>query len=298
MTNSPAGFIVSWKVPASVSLDGLRSGITSAGFDAYDMAPDLPHVSLVSRAAAYIAKVTSDPNTRKLARKVSHMTRQITRETADHADGLAYTKEAAIRFDDVTGTLVSDEPSIAAMLPETAAHVFNTRTANDITRIVQRIVNEAGSDLIPVREQGGAYFIPLGHNVISKIATMLSAIGGEMSTFACTIGHGHEASKAAEQSVANVITDYLLKQIGDLRKSVDELNETGIRSDVKSRRLTRVAELRERIGAYASLISAQSGKLNDALASAEVALLAKLTAPTHEPEATPEPTPEPVPQAA
>jgi glycosyltransferase A (GT-A) superfamily protein (DUF2064 family) len=266
--NTPAGYIVSWRVPAVVELSQLRAGLVAAGLDP-DMAPDLTPASLVARTSSFIAKLTSIKDSKKLARPLSHMARQLTREDAI-ADRLTYTREAAIQYDDQHCVLTSDEPQIAAMLPESAKTVTATRTASDVTRIVQRVVSESGSDLIPVREQGGAYFIPQGHGIIARVSTLLQAIGGELSTFACTIGHGSDAS------IANTITDYMLKQIDELKTSIDELNEAGIRADVKSRRLSRVAELRERIGAYAALVSTQGSKLTQALDVAEATLLAKL----------------------
>ena len=266
---SAAGFIVSWRVPAVVQLADLRAGIVQAGLDP-DLAPDLRPPSLVARSAGFIARSTSVKEARKLARPVHHTARQITREEMDPLSNLTYTKEAEIHFDDVTGKVASTAPQVAAILDDTAAHIAETRTASDVTRIVQRIVNEAGADLIPVREQGGAYFVPTGHGVIAQVDTVLKAIGGELSTFACTLGHG------SDESIANVITDYMLKQIGDLKASIDELNEAGIRSDVKSRRLSRVAELRERVGAYATLVNTQGAKLTQALDVAEATLLAKL----------------------
>lgn len=266
--NTPIGFIISWRVPNVITLNALRGGLGNAGLD-LDLAPDLRPASLVARSATFIAKTTSGKDMKKLARKVSHTARQITREDAD-ATGLTYAREAGIQFDDATGKLACDEPTIAATLDDTQQHITETRTASDVTRIIQRIVESAGVDLIPVREQGGAYFVPQGAGVIGQVATVLDAIGGDLSSFACTLGHG------SDESVANVITDYMLKQIGELQASVNELNEAGIRSDVKSRRLTRVAELRERIGAYASLVTTQGSKLTDALDIAEASLLAKL----------------------
>jgi hypothetical protein len=274
--NTPVGAIVSWRVPTVVDLALLRAGITAAGLDPQELAPDLKPPSLVARAAGYIARNTSGSDSRRLARPVTHMSRQITREDVV-LDHLQYTAEAAIGFDDATFSLTCDDPTIALTLKETASTIATTRTAGDVTRIVQKIVEAAGSDLIPVREQGGAYFIPAGHNVIGQVDRLLTHIGGELSQFACTIGHGSDAS------IANVITDYLLKQINELKTSITELNETGIRSDVKSRRLSRVAELRERIGAYSTLIQAQGSKLTDALNVAEASLLAKLGTDMDEP---------------
>lgn len=266
--NTPVGFIVSWRVPPIVDVALLRAGLVAAGLDP-DLAPDLRPASLVARTSSFIAKLTSVKDTKKLARPLGHMARQITREEAQ-PDKLTYSREAAIAYDEQIAGLTCDDPQITAMLPESTKTVHATRTASDVTRIVQRVVESAGADLIPVREQGGAYFIPSGAGIITQVDTLLTAIGGELSTFACTIGHGSDAS------IANTITDYMLKQITELKESVEELNEAGIRSDVKSRRLSRVAQLRERIGAYASLVTTQGSKLTDALNVAEAVLLAKL----------------------
>jgi hypothetical protein len=266
--NTPVGFIISWKVPPVVDLKQLRDGLVAAGLDP-DLAPDLGPASLVARSSSFIAKLTSSTDQKRLARPVGHMARQITREDIAN-DELTYTREAAITYDAQTLALSCDDPQITQMLPETTRSVTTTRTASDVTRILQKIVSEAGSDLIPVREQGGAYFIPSSQGIIVKIDALLSHIGGELSRFACTIGHGSDAS------IANTITDYMLKQIKELNESIAELNEAGIRSDVKSRRLSRVAELRERVTAYASLVQMSGTKLNEAIDMAEASLLAKL----------------------
>ena len=266
--NTPVGFIISWRVPATVDFAELRQSLVTAGLST-DMAPDLKPAQVIARAAGYIAKATSDKDARMLARPVSYTARQITREETDQ-DDLVYTREASLKLND-QNQIDCDDPTIASMLPGTVKTVHETRTANDVTRIVQRIVEEAGSDMIPVREQGGAYFVPSGHGIIGRISTFLEGVGGELSKFACTLGHG------SDESIANTITDYLLKQIGELQESVDSLNEGGIRADVKSRRLTRVAELRDRIHAYATLITTHGSKLEEALTRAEVSLLEKLS---------------------
>jgi hypothetical protein len=277
--NTPIGFIVSWHVPATVALADLRSGLRAAGLDPMELAPDLQPRSLVSRSAALIAKAHSTKDVKRLARPVDAKTRQITvEEHSISGDSLQYGSEARIKYDDVQKVLISKEIS-NTILDEASKTVDDTRTASDVTRVMQRIVNDAGTDLIPVREQGGAYFIPVGSGVITQMDTVLSAIGGSLTRFACTIGHGSEAS------VANVITDYMLKQIAELKAAVDELNEAGIRADVKSRRLTRVSELRERIAAYTTLVGAQKDTLVQALDAAEVVLLAKLGASEDEPAA-------------
>jgi hypothetical protein len=267
---TPVGFIISWQVPSTVSLVALRHGISAAGHDPFDLAPDLKPASLVARTAGLIAKQFTTKDVKRLARKVEHTERQITREDHD-ALGLTYSAEDRIGFDESTGQVVNQHG--VGVIEQT--EIETTRRASDVTRVVQTIVEQAGSDLIPVRKQGGAYFVPAGHTVIDRARSVVEAVGGRLEQFACTIGHG-DASDRTGQSVATVITDYLLGQIGELQAAVDELNEAGIRSDVKSRRLTRVAELRDRLGAYASLLGAQASGLTTALDKAEATLLAKL----------------------
>jgi hypothetical protein len=268
---TPVGFIISWQVPSIVQLDDLRNGIVAAGHDPLDLAPDLKPASLVARTAGLIAKQFSTKDVKRLARKVEHTERQITREDHD-ALGLTYSAEDRIGFDESTGHVVNQH-GVGVIVEQTK--IETTRRASDVTRVVQTIVEQAGSDLIPVRKQGGAYFVPAGHTVIDRARSVVEAVGGRLEQFACTIGHG-DASDRTGQSVAQVITDYLLGQIDELQAAVDELNEAGIRSDVKSRRLTRVAELRDRLGAYASLLGAQASGLTTALDKAEATLLAKL----------------------
>lgn len=279
-TNTPAGFIISWALPDVVPLQKLRDGLKSANLLPDELAPDLKPAQMVARLAGYIAKHTSVKDIKKLARPIGHTSRQITREEKDAGD-LRYTREAQIKLNEITLQIECDDPEITKQLPQLTTMIFETRTASDVTRIIQRIVEEAGSDMIPVRDQGGAYFIPSGHTVMGKLATVLQGVDGELSQFACTLGHG------SDESVANTITDYLLKQVKELEDSVAELGEKKVRSDVKSRRLSRVAELRDKMRAYESLIGLQGSKLSSALGKAEEMLLARLGPDEPEPAAEP-----------
>jgi hypothetical protein len=266
--NTPAGYIISWRVPATVGTDRLRQSLLAAGLSA-DLAPDLKPVQVVARSAGVLAKATSTQDVKRLARPIHHSARQITREETVQ-DDLTYTREAAIRIDEHTQQITCDDPKLAAELLAVIQLVHDTRTASDVTRIVQRIVEEAGSDLMPVRDQGGAYFVPAGHTVMHRVATFLEGVEGDLSQFACTLGHG------SDESIANTITDYLLKQVDELQASIDELNENGIRANVKARRMMRVAAIRDRISAYSTLIQAQGSKLVQALDKAEASLLQKI----------------------
>lgn len=287
MSNALVGFIISWRVPQIVPLGDLRAGIINAGLDPLDLAPDLRVASLVSRSAGFVAKQQTTKDQRRLARPVSHLERQITVEELDpKAQTLQYTKEASVGYDENAKRLTSDDPALDAQLVQVAKDITATRTASDVTRVIQRIVEAAGSDLIPVRAQGGAYFVPTGHDVIGQVNKVLTQIGGDLKTFACTVGHG------TDESVSQTIEEYLISQIEELQEAVNELADgKPVRSDVKNRRLTRVAELKDKIGNYAALLTTGTDKLNAELMRAEETLLAKL-GPDEEPVGEPASTTE------
>lgn len=272
---SPAGFIISWHVPTTVQLADLRRGVAAIGLDPLDVVPDLNSASLVARTAGLLARGMSGKTTKRLARKVEHSKRQITAEVAGigfNAGELEYHRDFAVQFDDATKTVVTDT---GHDLTATATTIAETRRATDVTRVVQRVIEAAGSDLMQIRDQGGAYFVPAGHAVIEQVRTVLDAVGGNLKQFACTLGHGADADRTG-QSVAVVITDYLLAQIAELQEAVAELNEAKIRSDVRRARLSRVATLKDRIAAYASLVGTHKDALDAALTRAEATLMAKL----------------------
>ena len=287
-----AGFIVSWSVPSVVPLADLRRGIEACGLDGKYYAPDLKPASLVSRAGGKVAKASSDRGTRGLSRKIDLPTdRQITLEAVSR-DGLSYRKLVRLGYDHGRHVLTADTLAAGGSLKTLQQEITETRKAGDVTRVLQRITEDHGRDLIPIRDGGGAYFIPAAHYLIGYLRTVVEAVGGSTFEFACTIGHhagkgGAVATPASPSttdrtgvSVANVITDYMLKQIGELGAAVAELGEDGkhIRSDVRRNRLTRVAELKDRLAAYSTLIEAQGARVQTALEQAESALLAKLAA--------------------
>jgi hypothetical protein len=277
MSFAPVGYILSWRVPSVVSLSALRHGVAEIGLDPFALVPDLDAGSQVARTAGKVARSMSRKDSKRLARKVEYEKRQITAES-NTGEALHYSRDFAVEFDKTTGEVVT---SLGESLATVQQEVLMTRRAMDVTRVVQRVIESAGSDLMPVREQGGAYFVPAGHEVIDKVERVVEGVGGRLSRFACTIGHqdvrkpGRKADATGE-SVANTIADYLLAQIGDLNKAVAELKESGTRSDARRNRLTTVATLKDRLQNYAGLLGAQSSIIGQALGQAEEALLSKL----------------------
>lgn len=274
MTNSiptqAIGHIITWQSPTTVMLAVLRDALVKASLDA-KLARDLHDYSKLARTARGMTKHTS--GSKRIARPVEgRRARQLTRErqSANADGGLIYDREAMLAVDD-HGALKCDAPELSAAASAEFALVGDRRTASDVTRLVKRVVESAGSDLMPLRDQGGVYFVPSGHAVVTQLSTLLSAIGGSLRTFACTMGDGSTAS------VASVVSDYLLGEIKELRASVDEL-DSDARADVKSRRLARLGELRTKLSAYATLLATSARRVADELDQADKLIVTKLSA--------------------
>lgn len=261
----PIGHIITWRVPARVSLDSLRAAMTEAGIPE-DLAGDLHPRHALARALHELAQGQPRIVRRLPPDQQGRPRMQLTREYLSGV-GLEYKRECVLTLD---GTVVrGDDAAIATEAQRLLEEHIGTRLTNDITRLVQRVVEQAGTDLIPVREQGGAYFVPAGAAVVAQLAILLERIGGRVSMFAVTIGHG------SDESIANTLAEYLIGQIAEFRTSIKDLGEDS-RSDVRARRIERIAGLRQRLGSYRSLLAASAERVAQVLSEAEGDLLARI----------------------
>lgn len=270
LPSKAVGHIITWQSPTSVTLGALRDGLAAAGIDT-KLARDLSDYSKLARTARGLARGTHGADSQKrIARPIDgKRARQLTREQKEN-DGLRYNREAVLELSDA-GTLRVDAPELVDAAVAEFAAVKERRSASDVTRLVKRIVEHAGTDLMPLREQGGVYFVPSGHVVVDQLAKLLGAIGGSLRKFACTMGDGSEASIAA------VVSEYLVSEINALRESVAEL-DSDARNDVKTRRMERLGELRAKMAAYADLLSTGASTVQSALDAADKMIVAKLSA--------------------
>ncbi len=261
----PIGHIITWRVPARIPLDSLRSAMAEAGIPE-DLAGDLHPRHALARALREMAQGKPRIVCRLPADAQDRPRMQLTREYLSGI-GMEFERESVLTLD---GTVVrGDVAEIATEARRLLLEHIDTRMTNDLTRLVQRVVSEAGTDLIPVREQGGAYFVPAGAAVVAQLAILLERIGGKLQMFAVTIGHG------SDESIANTLADYLINQIGEFRTSIKDLGEDS-RSDVRTRRIERIGSLKQRLGSYRTLLAASAERVAQVLSEAEGELLAKI----------------------
>lgn len=270
--STPAGHIVAWKVPSCVPVASLEAAMTTASIP-LDLLGDLQPRHALARAMRDVVK--SQP---RLARRLpkddlGHLRVQLTTEFLKDA-GLEYKREAVITLMDTGNVAVGDFDGTSADAAKLAGEVdtllgehMAQRLTSDLTRLVQRIVDAAGADLVPVREQGGAYFVPANHDLVARLRLLLEGIGGRLNTFAVTLGHG------TDDSIADTLADYLLGQIKELKESVSELGPD-TRADVRNRRMARAGELRQRLDSYRVLLSASADRVGTELERVDTQLVA------------------------
>jgi hypothetical protein len=261
----PLGHIITWRVPTRVALDTLRTAMQDAGIDDA-LAGELHPSHALSRALRELAR--EQPRVvKRLPKDDAGLTRfQLTREYLEE-QGVSYEREAVLTLTE--GRVSGDNAEIVSKASDLLSEHLATRLTSDLTRLVQRIVSNAGTDLIPVREQGGAYFVPEGHAVVAQLAALLERIDGRLKVFAVTLGHG------TDQSVAETVTEYLLGQIDELRKAMDGITSES-RRDAREKRLARVGELKQRLQSYQTLLAGYAGRVQEEVTKVENEVLAVL----------------------
>lgn len=264
------GQIVTWRVPSKVSLDDLRNALTAAALDP-DLAGDLHPQHVLSRA---LRDMKAGRVIAKLQRiDDDHVRFQITRQHVDGA-GASYQREAMVQMNINTRAIVADDPAIEKQATELVNEHTAKRLTNDVSRLIQRVYDTHRADLIAIREQGGAYFVPDEHKaLVDSTRTLLGHIGGKLQSFAVRLGCADTA-----ESVAGALADHLTAMVTELRESCAALN-TDSRADVINRRTGRIAELRRRLDCYKGLLGAYTGSIDTAIADTEKELLARIAQP-------------------
>lgn len=264
------GQIVAWRVPQSVSIDRLRSALSAAGLDP-DLAGDLHPQHVLARA---LRDMRAGRVIARLQRVDADRVRfQLTREHVG-ADGATYWREAVVELDLRTQAVTADDPDIEEQAHRLVAEHAAKRLTTDVSRMIQRIYDTHCAELVPIREQGGAYFVPQQHQaLVDATRTLLAQIGGRLQSFAVRLGCADTA-----ESVASALADHLTGMVTELREQCASVTADS-RADVIERRMARIAELRRRLDCYRGILGAYVGTVDAAITDTEQALLAAIAQP-------------------
>lgn len=268
------GRVVSWRVPKTISITNLRLALEAAGFSP-DLAIDMSKSHAIKRALR-------DMSDGRVIKQLIHVDKdsvsfQVTQEIIGE-DNVIYTPEAKVTLDTKSGEVTSDSDSIKETAKKLLDEHMGKRMTSDLTRLVQRIYDSYKADLIPIREAGGAYFVPEMHSgLVDQSQKLLKAIGGDLRQLDVRLGH-----KETDESLAQQMNEYLLGLVNEFHNSIEHVSKVS-RRDVKTHREEKIGELRSKLECYKGVLGGFVSGIEAAIETADKELIAKLEQTLPEP---------------
>lgn len=254
------GEIVTWDMQSTeVKYSDVLEALDNAGLSR-DYAGEMRYTNAFSRASKHLkANRTID----RLKRKGDQQQYQLTakQEVNDRID---YHYETVLDLDVETGSVYcEDNEDLADEATKLTAYAMQTRTSQDITRIVQRLFAE-NSSLFPINPRKGvAYFVPDEHREFTaKVQQFLVELGGRLERFPVPAG-----TEGGNESVAEAVSKGLQSLVDELEDAVDDWNQE-TRPGTFKRAEERLDVIQFKVEAYAQHLGEKQRELLDKLAEA------------------------------
>lgn len=181
-----------------------------------------------------------------------------------------YDIEAILHVNRDTGKVWCKDAALMEQAQKLVDEAMVNRTASDVTRIVQKLF-DTHADLFPIREQGGAYFVPFEHlTFVGQVEGFLQAIGGRISRFPIA------EPGAGNKSVAEAVADGLDALIQDHEAAVADFGFSTHETTLKAT-ADRIKATRVKIEAYASYLEDKKADLLKSVDAANALLMQKIT---------------------
>lgn len=272
-----------WPVPATAALLGEILTWTTAGLTLrhLDLVEALRRAGLDEAVARELAprhaftRACTKLAAQRIIRQVGEDAATVTFQfTAEHKDGdrFAYDFETLLTLNKTTGQVSCPLPGLATLAQEELDRCIAVRTGADLTRMVQKLF-ERQADLFPIREQGGAYFTPQAHVAfVDRVQGFLGRLGGRMHRFPVPAGTAH-GDMAVKDTVASGIAALIAEHTAAIAGFGEDTRAATLEKAAERIRLTRY-----KLEAYATLLSTEKGRLEQALAQAADELRARVEA--------------------
>lgn len=206
---------------------------------------------------------------RQVAEDAIHLTFQFTQESR-RGDHFEYALETMLLLEKATGRVTCSLPGLASLAQEELDRCLANRTSSDVTRIVQKLF-ERQADLFPIREQGGAYFVPHEHaSFVDRVQVFLDRLSGKLSRYPIPAGTPH-----GDKSVKEAVADGLAALIADHTQAIARFDED-TRPSTLERAAERIKQTRFKIESYACYLAEEKSRLEHELASAAAKLRCKI----------------------
>lgn len=261
------GAIISWVAPDKpVQLSDLRRALVRAGLPE-ELAKDMAPRNAFTRAARELSK---ERIIKKVEEDDDEIKFQFTREFL--LDGeYDYRKEFDLYLNKDNGTVRCDDANMQRVAQQLVDNHKVTRLPADITRLIQKIFESKAGDLIPIRQQGGCYFVPsVQLHLLSNIRTLLSenqGINGKLNEWEITA-----KSEQTQVTIQQNMYEYMLGLVDEYNKSCESITEN-TSEKVLERRLERVRELKQKLVTHAPLLQGLAAEVSNAIKSAEHGLI-------------------------
>lgn len=251
------GEIITWQVGEGPhEYKSIVQALENAGLDK-EVARELLPRHAFTRAAKKLEEKVLDP----IGKDSDWVSYQITKRFLEQ-DEWKYAKEAWVRLDTVLGKVTGSDPGITKFIQEQLDRAIETRTASDVTKIIQKLFEKEG-DLIPLRDQGGVYFVPdLYSGFTKKVKEFVAGLGGRVGSFPVPAG-----TQDGDKSVQGAVKDHLATLIKEHEEAVGKFG-LDTRHDTLERAAEKIKQTRVKVEAYASYLQDKAQEMLDSVGEA------------------------------
>jgi hypothetical protein len=229
------GEIITWKIQGvAISHADLLSGLMASDLDC-DVAKELAPRNAFARACS---KLNNERIIRKVAEDHSTISFQFTREALEEGK-FSYHFESLLFLDKHSGNITSENLELEQLAKEEFGRCLESRTANDVTRLVQRLF-ERHADLFSIRDQGGVYFVPeVHHDFIAKVERFVRNIGGSLQRFPIPAG-SPQGDRAVQEAVAHGLQAIIDEHLQAVQKFGEDTRPDTLRRAEEKVRATKM----------------------------------------------------------
>lgn len=264
------GEVVSWDMHGTpITHSDVQQALRDAGLNP-DEAQELTNVQAFGRACKDLRK---DRAIDKLDIGGGIAKFQLTRKEKNETTGtIDFDYEAIVVLDCQTGEVSCPESmEIEKQAKELLAFAMQARSAQDVTRLVQRLFAKH-ADLFPLNSKGCAYFTPIQHQGFTEqVEQFLKKLGGNLQRFPVPRGTA-QGNASVKESVENGLAGLL----GELNAAVASWDET-TRKSTMDKAFERYEAVSYKIDAYSTYLESSQDKLKAKLNEAKAELARKIT---------------------
>lgn len=206
------------------------------------------------------------------------LTKKLVEDDSDDGElQMTFKKETKLYLDVYTGKVRCKHKDIEAQAQTLLDKAKDTRTSADITEIVQSLFESAGGafpDIFRIREQGGAYFVPIHlRNFVDQIQDFLEyRLGGKLGRWPIPKG-----TVNGDAAIADSVSAGMEQRLKEFEAAVDKWT-INTRPDTLEEMTNNVNEARVKLQAYDLLLADNRATVAKEIDRINKMLVAKISA--------------------